>query len=974
MIRALKILTLLSLFGSKVFAQAPQHIQMWNEVLTEASADYHSGDELGWSVSVGEAATAIGAPSHDFGTGATTSSNASSADYREDAGAVYLLEKFGSYWRNQSKVLAPDRQDYDLFGYSVSVSGTRCAVGAPGEDHDATGTGTSTTSQSGYMANSGSVYLFEYNGTSWTFSAKISAPVRESSDQFGSKVLLVGNQLFVAAPFEDHDGSESNSLANSGSVYAYNLVNGSWTLDQKIVANDRSAGDEFGTSIDFDGTTLAVGARFADVSSVSNQGAVYTFTKSGSWAQQSKITSSDGAAADFFGSSVAVFGTRLACGSPGNLGRGAVYVYQFASGAWGNEQKLLSSDIQSQDQFGEALSLFGDTLVVAAPGEDHDATGSSSSTSGQGYLSNAGSAYLFYRVSSGWSQSQKLILDNRGAQANFSWGVDINKNDLFIGSPYYQVSGVASGIAAFYGKDVYVWVGTTSSDPSTASNWKEGTLPPTDHDFLFTKGPFDPQFTTAIYANRITVLPNVNVSISAPNVIRADGSLYNDGSIRLLGSITGTYSSLFFRGSYSGSGTVFKEQYLGLGWHQIASPLQNNWSSALGANTASLVPFDASTGNYGGQGTMLNDEGRGFFAEVNGSSPYGGSAFMSNAGMLSIQGTPRTQATYQLGYSNNSNPLNVQHTSAVVDGWNLLGNPFTSPIDFRFLNRIDVDPYYSVWDPTLNGGLGGHKFWSYVGGSLSYIIPPMQGFWVRAWSGSSSISTIQMNQVGTITSVPRFLKKDDLKLRFINMSDSSFIDEVWITEVFGAQNDTFNHHLDVPKQFAPQGAVNAFLMVSGVAVSAKSATFVDDTIVFDIGLSRPLGNWVVKASGSRFSDYTWTLKGKSSSGAIQLEQDDVHQLPLNDSTFTLVGVRAELSTIEDSPWCFVRCAQGAIQIEPTELGTFDIRVFSTSGQLVAKSDGLRDTEVFVVPAPGVYIIKISSEHYPTSQSVRVLVL
>jgi hypothetical protein len=267
------LVILFALSTSLLSAQNVAHIQMWNEVLKNASLDRHSGDELGFSTSVHDLWAVVGAPSNDFDLNGTTSSSSSSAGYSEDAGAVYVVSRFGSYWRSPEKLVSPDRQEFDQFGYSVAIHGSTLAVGAPGEDHDGTGTSSSSTSQANYVANSGSVYLFTRVNGAWAFTAKLTAPVRASGDLFGSSLALNGTTLFVGAPQEDEDASNANPLTNAGAVYRFTLLNGTWTLNQKITASDRAAGDEFGGALDFDGTTAVVGARFADVSSVQNAGA-----------------------------------------------------------------------------------------------------------------------------------------------------------------------------------------------------------------------------------------------------------------------------------------------------------------------------------------------------------------------------------------------------------------------------------------------------------------------------------------------------------------------------------------------------------------------------------------------------------------------------------------------------------------------------------------------------------------------------
>ncbi len=947
-------------------AQNIAHIQMWNEVFKNASADRHSGDELGFSASVHDLWAAVGAPSNDFDLNGTASSSSSSAGYSEDAGAVYVLSRFGSYWRDPQKLVSPDRQEFDQFGYSVAIHGTTLAVGAPGEDHDATGTSSSTSSQANYLVNSGSVYLFTRVNGAWTFSAKLTAPVRASGDLFGSSLALNGNTLFVGAPQEDEDAADANPLANAGAVYRFTLSNGTWSFSQKITASDRAAGDEFGGALDFDGTTAIVGARFADVSSTQNAGAAYTFISGASaWSEQGKLTASDGGTNDLFGKSVSVSNQRVAVGSPGNLTKGAAYVYFLSSGTFGSEAKWTASDAQSMDQFGHSLSLHGDTLVVGAYGEDHDLTGTSSSTTGEGNLSNAGSAYVARINANTITQYQKLVPVSRNVQANFGYAVDVYQESLFIGAPYDQDASVASGTYAYFGKDVYVWTGTTSSDPANALNWKEQSLPPTDHDFVFLAGPNNPTYAGALYANRITVLPNSELTVQAGNPVRADNNIYNDGRIKLLASST-NYAPLLFKGVYEGVGTIYQEQYLGQGWHQISTPMQNSWAQLQGGTAANLVPYDASTGEYGQQGSGLSDAGRGFFAQVTSGSAYGGSAFKASSGTISVEGVPKTSSTFSIGYANNASPSNVQHTTATVDGWNLLGNPFTCGMDFRFLGRTSVDPYFSVWDPRLNAGQGGYKFFSYVGGTLSYIIPPFQAFWVRALSGTASVGSMTMSGSGSISSSSGFLKKPSgmVQLKVVSSSDSTYTDAVWVTPV-----DTSSVEMgQIPKRFAPKSGVNMYLVPDTTAVSALVFDERRAEVMLPLRMELPAGvsgTWRLEFIEEEAAGFEWSVRNVELDQTIGLRAGQPLDLPAAWTAtreYVLVGAQTGLGAPKKySPNdARIRVNQRTLFVEADPNTQGRVSLFGSDGRLLAHAALVDGAARFDVRHAGVYYAKIES--------------
>ncbi|MCC6401797.1 MAG: PKD domain-containing protein [Flavobacteriales bacterium] len=106
------------------------------------------------------------------------------------------------------------------------------------------------------------------------------------------------------------------------------------------------------------------------------------------------------------------------------------------------------------------------------------------------------------------------------------------------------------------------------------------------------------------------------------------------------------------------------------------------------------------------------------------------------------------------GVRNALTPLNLPVTytntgNATVDGWNLVGNPLPSPIDFSLLALTNVDNYYYVFDPvsgnnaTWDEGLG----LSIPGGSLNGNIQSFQGFWVKANAATPAVTVEETDKV-----------------------------------------------------------------------------------------------------------------------------------------------------------------------------------------------------------------------------------
>ena len=192
-----------------------------------------------------------------------------------------------------------------------------------------------------------------------------SATRSTSSAVPGAAVALEGDTALVGVP-EGDIGTNSSQ----GAVYVYTRSNGVWSERQKIVAGDGKEYEYFGNSVAIFGDTVLIGAYDADVGSSIDQGAAYVFTRSGAvWTQEQKLTASDGAVLDAFGSSVALGQDTALVGAYrdevlGNYEQGSAYVFTRSNGIWTEQQHLEASDGAEGDNFGNAVALSGDVALV----------------------------------------------------------------------------------------------------------------------------------------------------------------------------------------------------------------------------------------------------------------------------------------------------------------------------------------------------------------------------------------------------------------------------------------------------------------------------------------------------------------------------------------------------------------------------------------------------------------------------------
>jgi hypothetical protein len=142
----------------------------------------------------------------------------------------------------------------------------------------------------------------------------------------------------------------------------------SWFQDQKLTASDRAQNDQFGTSVSLSGEWALIGAAGDDT----NRGSAYLFRdNTTAWLEVDKLTASDRAAGDRFGTSVNVSGGRAVIGASGDAPGGSAYLFDHNGfGAWNPVNKLTASDSGSGDQFGYAVSLSGDRALIGARYDD----------------------------------------------------------------------------------------------------------------------------------------------------------------------------------------------------------------------------------------------------------------------------------------------------------------------------------------------------------------------------------------------------------------------------------------------------------------------------------------------------------------------------------------------------------------------------------------------------------------------------
>jgi len=344
---------------------------------------------------------------------------------------------------DETKLIASAPYDDDGFGSAIDLDGDTAVIGVPGDDLI-----------NGFVRNEGSAYVYARSGTSWVEEAYLIAGEPQIGAFFGISVALSGDTILIGAHGQDHSG-----VTDAGAAYVFVRTGTTWRQEAVLVADEAEDKDFFGLSVALEGDTALVAAFNDDLESM-DEGAVYVFVRSGSrWSKQARLTASNAATGDRFGSSVSISGDTALIGAylddhSGFVDAGAAYVCVRNGTTWSEQAVLTASDPGDSDLFGCAVSVDGDTALIGAELDDVP-----------GVSVNQGSAYVYARSGTIWTQQAALFAGDGASNDMFGYSVSVSSTTILVGAVTDDIA--TSGPPNRAGS-AYVWnlVGGT---------WLEGT-------------------------------------------------------------------------------------------------------------------------------------------------------------------------------------------------------------------------------------------------------------------------------------------------------------------------------------------------------------------------------------------------------------------------------------------------------------------------------------------------------------------
>lgn len=498
-------------------------------------------------------------------------------------------------------------------------------------------------------------------------------------------------------------------------------------------------------------------------------------------------------------------------------------------------------------------------------------------------------------------------------------------------------------------------------------------------------------------SNSVTLTGNTQVKgVLLPSA----GTLASNGYLTLVS--TATQTALIAAGSGNVSGNVTMQRYMAdkMGYHYYSSPFTAAPVSEFADEMGPIITGNPYIANDTTQ-TVANFPN--FFAYDETMGPY------MSLGWTDAGTTLQPMHGYCVNFGASSGALTTDITGEVnngtqtygvtktttskpgADGWNLVGNPYPSPVDWQSAGwtKTYVNNAIYYFNPSDQYTGSYSSFVNNVGNpaGTTGIIAAMQGFFVRA-TGSGDLSVTNAARVNNLN--PTFYKTLSniplLRLQGYPSQNSSYSDETVIyfdpqaTGDFDGNFDAYkmmNNNTNLPNIYTSYNASPA-LSINGMPPLSN----ID--VVIPLGfLTQTSGNFTINASEMLNFDPSLHiyLEDNQMSAIQDLTTNATYTFSMNANApqyrFFIRFSPSVLTGIEENGSSFVDAwASGKdiyVNYSNSSLQQAEISIYNTLGQKVVSvmQEG-RGTMRYTVDKPGCYIINVISTNGSYQKKVVIL--
>ena len=521
------------------------------------------------------------------------------------------------------------------------------------------------------------------------------------------------------------------------------------------------------------------------------------------------------------------------------------------------------------------------------------------------------------------------------------------------------------------------WTGTINTDWSILGNWDMANPSVSFNTLIPDVGSASatfPVISGSVYIANLTMAAGSTLDIASSGDLTVSGTFINNGTLTIKSDATGTGSLIETNGVFANI-----ERYLsantgpagGPGWHYVSSPV-----------------FTASSDVFNGLYLMEWDEPSETWTEIiNPSVPL-------NTAMVGYSVWPPTETTVLFSGPLNTGPLSINLThvpgspnSEDASGWNFVGNPYASSLDWavddgsgwtRSSSNVALSLYY--WTGTQyasyvkNGPMPGPN------GGTRYIAPH-QGFFVKCLTDAGG--SISVDNGSRVHSSQIFWKgsEENNELIRVSVSGNNLSDEF----VIGKNENSsfaFDERFDAYKLMGAVDAPQIYTKTSdGENVSINSIPEVTPGLSIPIGFNAGAEE-IYKISVSEQNGFNETplyLEDLVESLVVDIKSGSYYFSAYPDEIedrFLLHFFNPEANGTMDKPSCdpiYVFASGNRIKLISNEPFRGYIKIYDMLGQEVVSTrlENSNNHEISVVDKSGYFIVHLVSDRRMVNKKIHL---
>jgi len=484
----------------------------------------------------------------------------------------------------------------------------------------------------------------------------------------------------------------------------------------------------------------------------------------------------------------------------------------------------------------------------------------------------------------------------------------------------------------------------------TAANWSTTFSPPTSNDMvLIQSGGTQPTILnepeTPALCDKLKIESTATLTLSAGKALTVLDSIYNEAGtsgLVLKSNESGTASLIHENAEVEATVERYIPQYVGAaGWHDLSSPVAAqairpgfvpNENPIPGSND--FYKYDELTDywintkdNSGNWNTNFEDDfvvGRGY------NVAYANDETKSFSGELNVG---------DFTFDETTSPA-ITYTADGGNGWNLMGNPYPSALDWDQCTKENIDGAVYTYD----GDAGQYKTWSAgIGNLTDGIIPPMNGFFIKA-SANPELTIPNSSRVHTLTN---FYKEKNYveDLLVLKVEGNGFSDKTFIHFNADASND-FDSDFDAYKLSGISEAPQLYTKAGDSKLSINVLPYTNEEIVIPLCLK--VGNdgeYKISVSENTFWE-TVDISLKDLESGILYDLRTINPPCRPGEPMRWRGRQLTINQSTTNPDRFLLLINGATAIQETNSDD-GIEIYSYGDQIFIKTEDPGDVQVAV---------------------------